>query len=370
MFRSQILRRRVSSLVFLLMPWAIFGCAQSSSDSSNPLAFNSSNFAWQRNWKYPVDQLPENMRLATSTLGALSVREGSFRYSVPSHLRPWASWWYPSKEKILFEGSDSPLQKFDRLRTSVLSKPSRTAQVQRDKWKSTSLAWEGLCDSWSLASVYEYEPTGALQIGDTCLTPGDQRALLISAYKAQGGDLKNNFFGQLNRNGSNDIFADLYPDQLHLVILRQLAERKSAFLIDTDPGVQVWTVPVYDAEMTIVKVANSADTVSVKLMLTYPEFQYSEQDRQSFETKAFGLLFVKREYTYNLYGAWVGEDFKVDGGEWTGGSDKNHPDYAIVLPKTSTLLSNPKPEMSGPEVVDYNDLRKLLNQGVPVSQCR
>lgn len=365
------MRRRSFKLILSLFiwPWALIGCALGDDPQAVP-EYSLDLFAWQRGWKYPIEQLPENMRLATTTLGPLVVKEGQFKHSVPENLKPWASWWYPSKEKTLFDGAKSPLKKFDQLRKTLLNKNSTTAATTQERWSSSAVAWEGLCDSWSLASVYEYEPITHLRIGDTCLTPGDQRALLISSYKAQGGDLKNNFFGQLNRNGANDIFADIYPDQLHLVVQKQLAERQSAFLIDTDPGVEVWTVPIYQAEITVQRVANSADTVSVTLMLTYPEFQYTEQDRLAFDSKSYGPQFVKRQYTYNLYGTWVGDEFKVDGGEWTGTSERNHPDYAIVLPQKNSVMMAAKPEFQGPQFVEYSDLMNLLNQGQPVSNCK
>lgn len=358
------MQRRTFKLILLVGALSLFGCSKV---EKTPADYSAGVFAWERGWKYPVDNLPSNMRLASATLGALKVQEGPQTYALPAESKPWSSWWYPTKEQLLFEGANSPLQKFDRLRTQILKKESRVAAKAKSRWSPHLTSWEGLCDAWALASIYEFEPRQSLKIGDTCLTPGDQRALLISSYKAQGGDLKNNFFGQLNRNGPNDIFADIYPDQLHRIILSQLRDRKSPFLMDSDAGAEVWTVPVYEASV-IVKRTEAPDTVNVELILTYPEFQFTPEDRLAGETKSFGNLFVKRQYKYNLYGAWNGNDFEVTGGEWTGVSENSHPDYAIILPQATDVLQ--KPLENSAEVVTYTDLVDLLGRGQPVSSCK
>jgi hypothetical protein len=322
--------------------------------------------AWERSWKYPIVQLPENLRLATTKFGLLKVSEGSFKYSVPKNKRPWSSWWQPLRDRSLFEGQQAPLVKFDRIQ-QALGKSSTVAARFVQRAMGEAATWEGLCDSWALASIFEYEPSKFLKVGNTCLTPGDQKALLAVAYKDSGTDLKNNYFGQMNRNSNQDIYSDIYPDQLHSLLQHELRDRGSSIIIDTDPGVEVWNTPVYEAEFQIKKL--SEDSVSVTLLLSSPEYQLNEEQKAQDKIGSLGNLFTKRNYTYVLYGTWLGNVFQVGGGEWTGTSEKNHPDYAIALPSNNQMMIEKSQSLNN-EQLRYTDLVQVIRSGSPVQSCQ
>lgn len=368
------MKRIISILCISSAALFLASCGQDSSSSSDKDASISDRESQQQlrvgepnKWNYPTSQLPENLRLVTQSMGELRVQVGKSTYEIPKDVRPWSGWWFPKKETTLYMDANAPLKKYDQLAKAITGQPSSVSDKFKAKGESTeTLSWEGLCDAWSLASVYENEPKSYVVVDNVCLTPGDQKALLTLAYKDNGGHLKNNYFGQLNTKGPQTIYNDIYPDQLHRFIQVELAQRKSPFLMDFEAGESIWTVPVYKAELTITKNPENSERLDVELFLTSPEFQLNEEQKQLNETGELGYLFTKRKYTYSLYGSWQGNEFVVVRGFWTGSSENNHPDYVISLPSSGM---DKAPELNDPTKVSYETLRKIFSKAKIVDFC-
>ncbi len=316
---------------------------------------------------YPTKNLSEDQKLVTHVMGLLKVQTGKFIYESPKASRPWAGWWIPLKDNNLFTGSNSPLRKYDLL-SAIVTGGNSGKVSEKFKMKSEALEilpWEGLCDAWSLASVYEKEPKDFLLVNNICLTPGDQKALLTIAYKDNATDLKNNYFGQLNKKGPGIVFSDIYPDQLHRFIQVELGSRKSPFLMDFDAGEPVWTVPVYRAELNIMQAEDNPGRLNVELYLLFPAFQLNAEEKKLNDIGKLSSPPNKIKYTYSLYGEWQGSDFVVSKGRWTESSTMHHPDYVISLPPNTGAL----PQGNDETKVDYFTLKKIFSRGTIVESC-
>ncbi len=312
------------------------------------------------NWNYPVSKIPAELRLVTTERGPLQIQLGKFSYESPKEKRPWSGWWFPAKENNSFASASSAVSKYDRL----VSSSQVSAKLKGKHQNVEALPWEGLCDAWSLASVYEEEPREFLMINQVCLTPGDQKALLTLAYKDTGASLKNTYYGQLNKKGPQSIYNDIYPDQLHKFIQTELDQRKSPFLMDFDAGESIWTVPVYKAEFEIKKNAEDEHRVDVELLLTSPEFQLNDEQKKLNNLGQLGTIFTKRKYTYSLYGNWDRDTFLVTRGQWTESSEINHPDYVISLPARKNF-----DDAIDPEKVNYFSLVEIFKKATVVENC-
>ncbi len=356
--------KKIIPIFFILSALMLSACAKDSSSKESP-AQPAPEHATIENWNYPTTQLPENLKLVTQSMGVLRVQVGKFVYESPKESRPWSGWWFPMKDGSLYLNNNSPLRKYDILANALTGSPSKVGDKFKTKSEATDLLpWEGLCDAWSLASVYEVEPTENLMVNNICLTPGDQKALLTIAYKDSAGHLKNNYFGQLNSKGPQSIYNDIYPDQLHRFIQVELSRRKSPFLMDFDAGESIWTVPVYKAELSISVSADNKDQLNVELFLTSPEFQLNPEQKKLNDIGRLGYLFTKRKYTYSLFGSWQGNEFVVNKGVWTGSSAVNHPDYVISLPAQMGAH-----EENDPSKVSYKTLMDIFSNATVVESC-
>jgi hypothetical protein len=281
-----------------------------------------------------------------------------FRSSVASaHHKPWSSWWYPKKDDFLFKGSNSPLAKYDlfrKLRYHALGKPlpRSAAQFEQETYNPRSLSWEGLCDAWSLAAISKPEPKKpvTIQIGHEKITfsVADLKALLLKTYEAiDESDLK--YYGQkFTGSAEGWIFPDIFPDQFHRFLEVYLFERKQAFVMDHDPGVEIWNVPVYKANYVMNPVPNDSNAVFVTAWV------YSAEAALSTVKDFVGTREAVRTYHYILRGTKNSNgDLVVRSGKWAKGPDgidstKNHPDFITTIQNPLTIVrksSNPEIEV-------------------------
>lgn len=240
--------------------------------------------------------------------------------------KPWSSWWYPHWQDTLFQGKNgemATLEKYDAF-AARMNRRTNAADYERDKlYDPRAVNWSGLCDAWAIASVMEPEPASALRHGDLIFRVGDLKALLLKTYE-KIPPLTN--IGQRFNGEWNDVYADVSPAQLHLVIETELIGKRRAFIIDEDAGPEVWNEPAWKVTTRINKVEGQPTIAHVQtwLFLASPHV-----DDRNF----VGTLQDSREYTYDLEGTWEGDRFQVKSGKWTDRSQWDHPDYAIVLPE-------------------------------------
>jgi hypothetical protein len=260
-------------------------------------------------------------------------------YSSPvldSGKRPWSSWWF---QKIRHDFTGDPgssiLAKFDRAYRIEATENSTYAAEKKLERRQFS-AWEGLCDAWALSSLFYPEPRRAVTVGGVNFTVGDLKGLILKSYEAVPDSDLTTYGEKFLGNADSWMFPDLFPEQFHRFIEIVLGRNKQVFVMDRDPGAEVWNVPVYKSNYRIEKHPNDPRKVIVKMWLF-------AAGARSFERRdEVGRDEIVYEYVYELNGELSADQklLTVNSGSWSqsGFTDSrvNHPDY-LLLPKSNTL---------------------------------
>jgi hypothetical protein len=263
-------------------------------------------------------------------------------------VKPWSSWWFPNNDDFLFAPRGdrlSPLQRYDAYvqKTRGIN-PGAAAWEESQYNPALTDAGDGLCNAWSAAAVMEPEPNHAKTVAGVDFDVIDLKALLIKSYEQLEGK---RIFGKPFRQEGIDDLQDIYPEQFHRLLEVILIGKGQPFVMDTDPGIEVWNTPVSAAEIDLKKDATDPRTVHVlaKLWETLPS--KDDQDLDFVGQRGFWA-----EYSYDLIGN-PRDDGGLDVvyGVWTNTTDgpipvnsyRFHPDFVTLLPATKVLGSrNPK----------------------------
>lgn len=262
-----------------------------------------------------------------------------------ANVKPWSSWWFPKKDPYLFTDSEnglSPLRKYDMIRRARDRNAASARIEEQQAYNSNASAWEGLCDAWAIASISMPEPVHPVSFRvegrDVTFNVGDLKALILKTYEAaEDSGLK--YYGQKFTGDSQGwIYPDLFPEQFHRFVEMELFKNKRAFVMDHDPGFQVWNVPVYKANYLIEAIPNQPDDVFVRMWV------YSATSTESNEKSFVGTKETMREYDYVLSGKRnANGDLVIQSGYWVKGptgvdSRKDHPDYVIQIANPKALV--------------------------------
>lgn len=273
---------------------------------------------------------------ATQVFGVSHVREGTFY--AEAKIKPWSSYWFPHTDTSLYEpinGSSepSPLQKYDLWAKKAKKTDTTAAATEKSAMDNReSDSWAGLCNAWSKASVMEKEPAfkKPVDVDGVKFSSFDLKALLIKTYDNTVG-FQN--YGKRFNGERGDDFNDIYPDQFHRVLQAELFEKGKPFIMDRDPGIQVWNYPVYKAEVVITRDPSNANVMHVRTTLATA----GTRD----DTDFIGTWQVNYEYFYDLYGTTAADgSFEVRSGAWTGSSLDSHPDFLTTIPEKTTRQSD------------------------------
>lgn len=268
--------------------------------------------------------------------GVAHVREGTFY--AEAKIKPWSSYWFPHSDTSLYEpinGSSepSPLQKYDQWAKKAKKTDTTAAATEKASTENReSDSWAGLCNAWSKAAVMEKEPAlkKPVDVDGVKFSTFDLKALLIKTYDNTVG-FQN--YGKRYNGERSDDYNDIYPDQFHRVLQAELFEKGKPFIMDRDPGIQVWNVPVFKAEVTIVRDPSNANVMHVRTTLATA----GTRD----DTDFVGTWQVNYEYFYDLYGTTAADgSFEVHSGAWTGASLDNHPDFVTTIPEKTIRKSD------------------------------
>jgi len=301
----------------------------------------------------------------TTDFGQLEISVPTAIYRSPvaeASVKPWSSWWYPKFEDTLFRAEKglSVLDKYDLYRDALFKvrRPEGigAAAFEKRKFNPASLSWEGLCDAWSMASILAPEPkqSRTVRVGSATHTfsVGDQKALILKTYEGIL-DSETRIYGQ-KFTGSFDgwIQPDVFPDQFHRFVEAQLFERKQAFVMDHDAGIEIWNVPVFRANYSLSPVPGRDDAVQVRMWL------YSASSTKKDEMDFVGTKETIREYHYILFGKMQATGkLAVHSGVWIKGpngidSRKDHPDYFVTVPEPEKITRKSFNPSINPEAVD------------------
>jgi len=277
--------------------------------------------------------------IVTDTYGLARVREGNF--FAEAKIKPWSSYWFPHSDTSLYEpinGSSepSPLQKYDTWSKKAKKTDTSAAAYEKSAMENREAdSWAGLCNAWSKASVMEKEPAfrKPVEFDGVKFSSFDLKALIIKTFDNTVG-FRN--YGTRFNGERGDDFNDIYPDQFHRFIQAELFEKGKPFIMDRDPGIQVWNYPVYKADVTLARDPSNPNVMHVRTTLATA----GTRD----DTNFLGTWQVNYDYYYDLYGIPQPDgSFEVHSGAWTGASMDNHPDFVTAIPeKTVRQSDNPQ----------------------------
>ena len=197
-------------------------------------------------------------------------------------VQPWTSYWFPAKDPILWQpqpdGTLAPLQKYDLYMQTVHGQTTTAAQWEEADFQDDNADnWDGLCDAWSAASILiQPEPATPVTLNGIFFDIVDLKALVVKSFQDMNG--KKKIYGYKYTQEGIDDFQDIYPDQFHRVLVAELINKGNAFVIDKDPGIEVWNTPIAGVMMTIVSDPTNAHVMHVSTRLQYAEYSDSNVD--------------------------------------------------------------------------------------------
>jgi hypothetical protein len=194
-------------------------------------------------------------------------------------------------------------------------------------------SWKGLCDGWSMSSVQYVEPVAKdVTNADGIVIPfgsSDTKALLSYYAQMRSGVKQIYVGGQCTKLGAlfhKEACSDINPGTLHVIMANQLGLMKKAFMVDRDPGSQIWNQPVYGFTTTVVGSAQSDEPKAASGVLVHSILYYTDELKNSLwtpvvNTPAFTFDKIEMDYILDLDAAG-----NIIGGSYQNNSD--HPDLA------------------------------------------
>jgi hypothetical protein len=274
-------------------------------------------------------------------------------YSAQDAGTPWAAYWYPRRNKSMYEAGDSPLRKLDQWLSSQ-GKNSKIVEWEENNFDGAAAEWEGLCDAWAMASITTPEPKKDVTIDGVTFTPSDLKALTIKYYEGY----KPKIYGRRYQGlaATDGLIQDLRPEAFHRIVEEYLGKQKKPIIIDEDPGPEIWSKPVFRMAVNVMKDPNKPQALLVKA------FPWMTRQRASVDNSATSLAsdLAAPTYEYRLYydaKSDANGRLKIIAGEWIGASLNFHPDM-VFLPQ-----GKDNKDQYNPEFKKYNnDIRKLLEK--------
>jgi hypothetical protein len=254
----------------------------------------------------------------------------------------------PSREQVAKMSLDelkrlSPSEKYDIFMGRYdypLRNDVESIATPRARW------WSGLCDGWSIAAIRYAEPQPVtLANPDGILVPfgsSDVKGLLayhgVRHFKTATKQVGLRCFTATRILGSAAC-GDVNPGSLHVILGNKIGLQKQAFIVERDPGNQVWNQPAYGYDFKFVGSAESeagVRGVHVRGTLFYTDELETSQWQPVTGTSAFVEGKLELEYILD-----IDSQGRIIGGRWLRGSDI--PDFVWSPVETFQISS----EMEG-----------------------
>lgn len=235
-----------------------------------------------------------------------------------------------------------------------------TVDHRPDEWPVET--WWGLCHAWVPAALLEDRPLRAVEHNGVRFEVGDMEALLIAAYNRAPADMIGGRCNlgtgetQIERDeqgrATNVECRDSNPGALHVIVTNFLGLQRKGFAFDRTYDYEVWNQPVVGYEITkqeeiTVARANqllglTGDTYTfnadaAKLYEVNLAVQWITESHASTQPNESARYTRTDRYSYILEVDAAG---KIIGGEYTGSSRTQHPDF-LWNPRRLTRSSVP-----------------------------
>ncbi|MCB9622006.1 MAG: proprotein convertase P-domain-containing protein [Sandaracinus sp.] len=222
-----------------------------------------------------------------------------------------------------------------------------TEDHRPDEWPVET--WWGLCHAWVPAALLEDRPLRAVEHNGVTFEVGDMEALLIAAYNRAPADMIGGRCNlgsgdtQIERDEQGRAIAvecrDSNPGALHVIVTNFLGLQRKGFAFDRTYDYEVWNQPVVGYEITKQEEITVARANEL-LGLTGDTYTFNADAAKLYEinlavnwiteshagvTPNESSRYTRTDrYTYILE---VDAEGKIIGGEYTGRSRTQHPDF-------------------------------------------
>lgn len=271
---------------------------------------------------------------------------------------PWSGYWWSRKSGFLVLGwkdhKPSPFEKYDSYVTTRTGKNPGAWQweydVRNQHYNPKAEKWEGHCNGWAAASILAPEPRINRWRNNIWFSVGDQKGILSEQYM----NAYCLFFGKRYWGNHGDDINDIYPHEFHRILLEYIGNKKMPIVCDTSCNEEVWNFPAFKFESSW-----NTGWFNDKVLKVRTRVYYVDDD---VHPDYVGTKWFSVDYTYNLFLDDVGN---IVGGEWTGESKRNHPDFVWIPTADApnppgTNYENPRLDprfikeiTEGPEVANF-----------------
>lgn len=252
--------------------------------------------------------------------------------------RLWSGPWWPLSEggtSSTKYGTPSPLKKYDQ----AVGSDANDWEIENSR-KYATVGWSGHCNGLAAASVMMEQPSQPVLYKGIQFTVTDIKALLTEMWQASGyivGDRCDRSTITYDRYGRivESECRDVNPATLHMALTNYLGRFGKAIVGDKDPSEAVWNYPIQSYEV-LEKTEISRSEASYRI-------QSESSDVYTYNSQAVAFAYIKISVTFlgfspNRYEYVLELDQKgqILGGEWTGTSKRDHPDFIWrpIDPKT------------------------------------
>jgi hypothetical protein len=268
---------------------------------------------------------------------------------VPDDKKPMSGGYYPESQGgtgVVMVGGKSALAKYDDVFNGGVNK---AAQWEVDHHTSGP-AWAGHCNGYSAANQrHPKEPFKPVVRGNTTFDPRDVKALMAEVhmsadYEFLGGnrcESKNppTVGARTDPTVMGDC-EDINPGTLHAAIANWIGRKKHVLIMDEYPGDQVWNYPLVKYQVTANQQV-TADQAKAMVGGAGGSKYIFNPTAVRFLSIATKLTFIEAQKNEILGKRYTGEmdltyvlelnsTGEIVGGEWTGDSQQNHPDFLWV----------------------------------------
>ncbi|MBM4252101.1 MAG: hypothetical protein FJ146_09035 [Deltaproteobacteria bacterium] len=282
--------------------------------------------------------------------------------SVPDDKKPWSGSWYPetSGGTDVKASGESALQKYDKVFHGGTNKASAW---EREKHNS-NVGWAGHCNGLAaFGQRHPTEPSKNVVRSGVTFTPKDIKALMTELhmnadYQFLGGTRCNKSGPSRPESRSDPTIMDacqgVNPGTLHATVANWIGTMKHVVIVDTHPGDQVWNYPVIgykvlNKDVVSEQEATRAVTGGSKYVFNPAAVKFVKMRTQLYIVNAMSneVLQTRQQGTVDLsYILELDAVGNIVGGEWTGSSIMQHPNFVWVafepLPANgSRSLGNP-----------------------------
>jgi hypothetical protein len=244
----------------------------------------------------------------------------------------WTGHWYPASAG----GTKAAMMQYDR---AFGTNGKAAAWEAAHSAQHAGTPWAGHCNGLAAAGINTPEPRKPVVRNGVTFSVEQVKALLVEAYQGTvssgrvvGGSCSQPLTTDAHGRPTDDWCRDLNPGSLHLALGNFIGKFGVPVVLDIQNGVQVWNYPAVSYNASI----NVIDAHEAQRLVTGQSAAYSfNSNAVSFRSVTMTISLINNTQLFLTYVLELDANGKVIGGEWTGSSKINHPDFVWRLTKPS-----------------------------------